>query len=87
MIDLRLVALIFNLISLIVLVVAFFALLKAKRELDESDTVTIYKTRSVGKTEASAFLVNDEAKRMFECVTQKINTPYVPEIRKKVLDD
>lgn len=51
------------------------------------DTVVIYKTRSVGKSEASAYLVNDEAKRMFECVTQKINTPYVPEIRKKVLDD
>ncbi len=52
-----------------------------------ADTVVIYKTRSVGKTEASAFLVNDEAKIMFECVTRKINTPSVSETRKKVLDD
>ncbi len=51
------------------------------------DTVVIYKTRSVGKSETPAYLVNQYAKRMFECVTQKINTPYVPDIRKKVWHD
>ena len=51
------------------------------------NTVIVRKTSAVGCSEKPAYLVNQEAKRMLESATQKINTPYVPEIRKKVWHD